>query len=369
MYSKTKKICILIPGHYSDVMGGAQYQAKCLIDYMHNKKSHELYYIARNVDPKYKPNHYTIKKIPAPFGRERARLFMDALSLLNILKEIQPDVIYQRVASAYTGIGAYYARHNDCKIVWHISSDADVSKQKIQLKKDMISRYIDQKFLQYGIRNVDRIIAQTNTQAQILSDNYQRKVDAIIPNFHPLPTEEITKLLPIKVVWIANLKKIKQPEIFIKLAKDLEHINNVEFIMIGSMQGSSKWAENIRQSIKDAINLKYVGETSQSQVNAVLANSHILVNTSEYEGFSNTFIQAWMRMVPVVSLNVNPDKLLDNGKLGFCSGTYKGLLENVLDLIRNHSKREAIGKSSRDYALKNHSEKNAEELILMLEAD
>ena len=32
-----------------------------------------------------------------------------------------------------------------------------------------------------------------------------------------------------------------------------------------------------------------------------------LVNTSDYEGFSNTFIQAWMRRVPIASLHVDPD--------------------------------------------------------------
>ena len=49
---------------------------------------------------------------------------------------------------------------------------------------------------------------------------------------------------------------------------------------------------------------------SQAEVNALLEHTDLLVNTSDYEGFSNTFIQAWMRRVPVVSLRVDPDRLL-----------------------------------------------------------
>ncbi len=55
----------------------------------------------------------------------------------------------------------------------------------------------------------------------------------------------------------------------------------------------------------------FCGAISQQEVNAELANAHVLVNTSLYEGFPNTFIQAWMRRTVVVSLNVNPDGIFD----------------------------------------------------------
>lgn len=359
-----------MPGHYSDVMGGAQYQVKCLIEYFAKlNKAHEIYYVTRNFDEHYSPSNYRIVKIPLPTGGKNTSLIRDFPSILKLLNDIKPDVIYQRVASSYTGAAAYYAKRNNCQSIWHISSDADVSKQNFKLRKNAISRYLDYKLLQYGIRNVDKIIAQTRTQANLLKKNYHREVDAVIPNFHPLPKENIDKNYPVTILWIANIKKLKQPEIFINLARDLQHISTARFIMIGSMQDSSEWAQQIRETIHQIKNLECIGETPQDEVNSILAKSHILVNTSQYEGFSNTFIQAWMRKVPVVSLNVNPDNLFDNYELGFFSGTYQNLLKNVEALINDVDKRDSIGISARKYALKFHSLKNAAVLVDMLESD
>ena len=81
------------------------------------------------------------------------------------------------------------------------------------------------------------------------------------------------------------------------------------------------------EQIKVDSNLQYLGEVSQDEVNRRLREGHILVNTSRYEGFSNTFVQAWMRRVPVVSLTVDPDNILVRENIGFCSGTFKNLCQ------------------------------------------
>ena len=124
--------------------------------------------------------------------------------------------------------------------------------------------------------------------------------------------------------------------------------------MIGR-QGWGKWFEKLKKEIQALPNLEYYGELSQDQVNMHLSHGHILVNTSRYEGFSNTFVQAWMRKVPVVSLNVDPDQILVREKIGFKSETFEQLCQDVNTLINDSATRERMGEKALRYAQDNHS--------------
>src|SRR5690606_6239370 len=106
-------------------------------------------------------------------------------------------------------------------------------------------------------------------------------------------------------------------------------------------------------------NLSYLGRQSQEKVNQTIAESHILVNTSDYEGFSNTFIQAWLREVPVLSLSVNPDNVFDGHGIGVSAdGDYQRLKSELLALINDPDRRRRMGRAAKEYAESNHGEGN-----------
>ena len=113
-------------------------------------------------------------------------------------------------------------------------------------------------------------------------------------------------------------------------------------------------------------NLRHVGVLSQEDVNDTLCGSSLLVNTSHYEGFSNTFIQAWMRGIPVVSLNVNPDGLLDGQGIGLVCGTEEALYQNVKRLLDNPQLVRTMGERSRAFAIKEFSEANIDRIATLL---
>ncbi len=344
-------------------MGGAQYQAKCLIEKLIPINKFEIYYLTRRSNPNFRPVGYQIIKIADVSGIRRFGKFFDARRLIKILNQIKPNLIYQRVANSYTGIAAYYARHNKCKMVWHIANEPDVLPFEGKLSFNIAFRYVEKKILEYGIAHADCIIAQTEKQGKLLQKYYGRTPAAVIPNFHPLPKEKIIKNNPVKIVWVANLKPKKQPEVFIRLARDLQVMKGAQFIMIGAFQGSTLWRENLLADMNKVNNLTYLGVQTQEQVNTILSGAHIFVNTSLFEGFPNTFIQAWMRKVSIVSLNVNPDGIFDDGRIGVCSGTYEKMKKVVIELIKDADLRRDMGTRAGKYVIDKHSEKNVEMLV------
>lgn len=137
--------------------------------------------------------------------------------------------------------------------------------------------------------------------------------------------------------------------------------------MIGaSAHWAPDWQRSLENEINEIENLVYLGARPIEKINSILAEAHIFVNTSLYEGFANTFIQAWMRKVPVVSLNCNPDGVFERHKIGFFSGTYEKMLERVVELVRKPALRDAMGERAQAYAFEKHSENNIAKLVEIL---
>lgn len=356
-------------GHWAAVMGGAQYQAKCLLDEMVKKDGFEIFYLARVVDPAYQPKGYKLIQIAKHNGIRRYGFFFDARKLTRLLKKIKPDVIYQRGLKSYTGFAAYYAKNHGCKFIFHIASDYDLLPVKAKgLPWHLGPTLVEKKIGEYGIKHADYIIAQTRQQANLLKKNYGRNVTAVVPNFHPFPKERLNKDKRCrKVVWVANFKPVKRPEMFLKLAKDLKCEEGVEFIMVGR-PGDPKRYKELHKQLSMTKNMIYLGERSIEEVNKILAGAHVFVNTSTAEGCPNTFIQAWMRKVPVVSVSVNTDGVFDTEEVGFCDGTYEYLRNAVKRLINDVELRVTMGELAQSDAFKHYSMTNTDELISLMQS-
>ena len=74
-----------------------------------------------------------------------------------------------------------------------------------------------------------------------------------------------------------------------------------------------------------------------------MASAAIHVNTSSYEGFPNTFIQAWARGCVVATLTVDPDEQgMEALGIGFCAGNFERLCVIIDELARSPERRQAV---------------------------
>jgi len=358
------KILFLLHSYYKYNKGGAELQIKYIAEYLHNKgfETHYVFLHKEEIDDV--DNNIILHSIKKDLLSEK--LFGKLCyynKVLNKLNEIKPDVIYHRNLSTFALPVVNYCKDYNCKSFLHLAHIQDVEFQSLFNKKivaNILDRYGKRKIL----TNFDRIIAQAKYQDELLKKNFNREADLVLPNIHPYPKEEIRKDKKVKVLWIANFKSWKQPEKFIELAQACRNIN-AEFIMIGRDSNDER-SKILKEKISKIDKLSYLGELPIQKVNQYLATSHIFVNTSISEGFPNTFIQSWMREVPVVSLHVDPDSVMSLNNIGFHSKNLKQLILDVKKLIDDSQLRTTMGKRAKSYAYKEYSLQNIEKIIKLI---
>ena len=73
----------------------------------------------------------------------------------------------------------------------------------------------------------------------MLRREFGLEATAVVPNFHPIPANGNSRREGgrMRVLWVANFKAMKNPEIFVDLAEAFSERNDVEFVMIGRAGG------------------------------------------------------------------------------------------------------------------------------------
>lgn len=279
--------------------------------------------------------------------------------VLQLLKEINPDYIYLRGGVSWILAGALFAQRNNKRFIWAVASDEDVKPLKFEALSNFLFNFIDRSLANLGKRRASVIITQTYKQKEFLQVYLGLSANEVVKNYLPEPTEIINKPEDkLRIIWVANFSKNKQPELFVELAAMLRFDQSFEFLMIGRPYEKSRQMK-IESKISQLKNLKYLGNLTQDEVNKLLAQSHILVNTSIVEGFPNVFIQAMLRKTIVASLNSDPDSIFTHFNCGYCSdGSLKALLSFLKMVAEDTNKLIPMANNAFTYSVSNHLIKN-----------
>jgi len=116
------------------------------------------------------------------------------------------------------------------------------------------------------------------------------------------------------------------------------------------------YAEAITAALRALPNVEFRGNVPPREAEEVIASAALFLSTSDVEGYPNTFLQAWSNGTPVVSLKVDPGKVIMQESLGMVEADINRVIGLIEDLLRSPAKREEIGNRARRYAVKAHSE-------------
>lgn len=265
--------------------------------------------------------------------------------LVGAMREADADVYYQSPSAAATGVTAWFCRRYGRRSVIRIASDLGCirGKQLIRYRRD---RWL----YDYGLRHADLIVAQTEHQRALLRENYGLSSE-LVNMVTEIPPATINEP-DIDVLWVANMRTVKRPELLIELARRLPQ---VRFTMAGgSLPGLQSYYDSLEAQARDLPNLSFLGAVPYAQAGALFTRARLFVNTSSMEGFPNTFLQAWMRGVPVVTF-FDPDSLVKRLQLGMAATSIDEMAAGIDQLLRSEPIRRAMGQRARDFAVSQFS--------------
>ncbi len=274
----------------------------------------------------------------------RTSLLMKYKSVWSALKKTNADIYFHESGSV--GVLPVFCHVNGRRFVYRIPSDAVVLSESLSEDHSFNDRIVHA----LEIKSADVLIAQTEFQKRILMERFGVQ-SVVIKNGSAISQVKCEKSDPPIVLWVGSISNVKNPELFVELAKSM---SDVRFEMIGGATRDTKSLEIISRATEELTNFEYHGFVPYPKINDYFERASIFVNTSRIEGFPNTFIQAWAHYIPVASLNVDPDDVIHREKLGFHSGTFRQLIADLTTLLENEKLRKTMGKNARRYVEREH---------------
>jgi len=264
----------------------------------------------------------------------------------SALKAADADIYYQRCASMETGLLALFCKMNNKPFIFASGSDSDFEFSKI-----MASSIRDKYLYTYGLKRANLIITQTNNQRKLLNDNFSLDAEVISNSWGKDNAVQEVSDTNGYVLWVSTLRGLKRPELFMDLA---EALPDVEFVMVGgSANGEQAVYDNAEARAKQLPNMHFVGFVPFDEVDKFFNGAKIVVNTSIFEGFPNTFLQAWQRSIPVVSY-FDPDDLVKRKQIGIAVTEKEEMSDAIHKLVTNNDLYASYQHRAKEYFENNH---------------
>ncbi len=228
--------------------------------------------------------------------------------LMSALRRADADVYYVSCAGPIVGYVAAFCKLYGKRFVFRAAIDADCELQPLYL-----THRHELPLYRFGLRNTQTRLVQTEKQRASLTRNYglDSQIAGMLVDW---PESRLPMMArPIDVLWLANLKAAKRPE-WLPPVCDL-----LPGLAIQIAGGKDAKRTDLNDLVSDYAashsNVEFHGAVPYTRSIELFDQTKIFINTSEFEGFPNTYLQSWARGIPVVA-TYDPDGLIQKRGLG-----------------------------------------------------
>lgn len=336
----------LRPGSDTTV-GGAERQQHLLASELRDS-GHEVSFITFEGDG---PTYERIdgfdcwRTLPQTNALEHAPMAL--YKVFRSIRRVDADLYYARGNPPLCIMASYCCALLDEPLVYAVANDSNVELSKLSDHHGAFSHTVPKLGYLDAIRRANGVVAQTPYQHSVLSDVFG--IDATtIPNGYTLPPEREIKPANQRthVLWVGSFDPDqKRPDRFLDLA---ERLPDVQFRLIGS-NGPPEYEQQIRERAESLPNLSDEGFVPPDEIDQYYRDAVAFVNTSEYEGFPNTYLEAWRYGVPVVSLHEMLDGVVERERIGRHAGSMDELATIVEELWADRDRASDLGQRGRTH--------------------
>ncbi|HUP13975.1 MAG TPA: glycosyltransferase, partial [Niastella sp.] len=264
------------------------------------------------------------------------------------INTVRPDYLYISVPAWSNFIIGLMCRMLNIKFIQRISND-NVINMSFARNHSIVGRFL----VFQAFRISHHILCQNNYQLQGIKKRFPGKSAIKISN--PLylndPALSEDRQPGGYIAWLGVYRMEKNLKRLYEIASLLR---NEQFVIAGK-EGANYDPETKEyvEKLKQLPNLKFCGYLNRTQVLPYLANARFLLNTSVYEGFSNTFLESLSVGTPIITpVHVNPDSIISNNNLGI-------VYNDVFDMCKQYASitpdlYQLMSDQAREYVARNH---------------
>jgi len=284
-------------------------------------------------------------------------------ALFLAVKKSRCNYLYYGIPGHFTGLLALVARICGKKFILRISNDYLVDNR--YRKQTDIFRYL---FYLLAFKFANFVICQNTYQLNQLSKKYSGKTyllkNPYIGKINNTPFKMAQREY---VAWVGIMQHQKNIPLLLSIAAEMP---TIEFKIAGNVSSRLN-DEGLKalNSLKKLPNVEMLGFINAEEVQLLLKGAIFLLNTSHYEGFSNTFLEAFSEGTPVLTLKQNdPGGIIADNDLGYIFRDAVDLKSAYIKMTTDEYLYHRLSKNCIDYMLREHDlHKQCKEFVQILQ--
>jgi len=300
--------------------GGATIQS---YSWLHGFNTHGFKVIVLSKNKISNNSNYSIETINA---KNKIEYIFTIIKYYKLIKKYNPSFIYISIPWWTNFFVSLAAKILNKTIIQRISND----NFNVYQSKNFFKNYIFKVYM----KSVNIFLCQNDIQKNKLLKVYPKsKIKKIYNPFLNNYTKKNTN----KRTYIAWVGIFQEQKNMMALYDVVTKTPNLSYKIAGeSHEKIDSNTELAIKKLKNSSNVDFVGLLSRDMVQGFLSQAYCLLNTSFYEGFSNTFLESFSVGTPVVTtFKTDPDMIINKNHLGYTVKSYPELPNAIFKAVNN----------------------------------